>query len=47
MKQIKDSYNELKKDANIFEKNDKPDYHKYLQKVYNEMKEKVIEYELF
>jgi len=47
MKKIKDSYNELKKDANIFEKNDKPDYHKYLQKVYNEMKAKVIEYELF
>ena len=44
MKKIKDSYNELKKDANIFENNNEPDYHKYLQKVYKEMKEKAIEY---
>jgi len=44
MEKIKDTYNELKKDANIFENNDEPEYHKYLQKVYNEMKEKVREY---
>lgn len=47
MKKVKDSYNELKKDANIFENNNEPEYHKYLQKVYNEMKEKIIEYGLF
>ena len=46
MKKIKDSYNELKKDANIFENNNEPEYHKYLQEVYNEMKEKIIEYGL-
>ena len=34
----------LKKDARIFERNDHPDYHKYLQKIYKEMKEKYIEY---
>ena len=44
MERVKDSYNELKKDANIFENNNEPDYHKYLQEVYKEMKEKVIEY---
>ena len=44
MKKVKDSYNELKKDAEIFEKNNKPDYHKYLQKVYKEMKKKILEY---
>ena len=44
MKKVKDSYNKLEKDAIIFEKNDQPDYHKYLQKIYKEMKEKVIEY---
>ena len=44
MKKVKDSYDELKKDAEIFEKNYQPDYHKYLQKVYKEMKEKAIEY---
>jgi len=44
MEKVKDSYNELKKDANIFENNNEPDYHKYLKEVYNEMKEKVIEY---
>jgi len=47
MKKVKDSYNELKKDANIFENNNEPEYHKYLQEVYNEMKEKIIEYGLF
>ena len=44
MKKVKDSYDELKKDAKIFEENDQPDYHKYLQKLYKEIKEKVIEY---
>ena len=44
MEKVKDSYNELKKDANIFEKNDKPKYHKYLQKKYTKMKEKLKEY---
>ena len=44
MEKVKDSYNELKKDARIFEKNDHPDYHKYLQKIYKEMEEKLIEY---
>ena len=44
MNKVKDSYNELKKDANIFENNDHPDYHKYLQKIYKEMKEKIREY---
>jgi len=34
MERVKDSYNELKKDANIFENNNEPDYHKYLQEVY-------------
>ena len=46
MEKVKDSYNKLKKDANIFEKNDQPDYHKYLQKVYKEMEQKVKEYGL-
>ena len=44
MKKVKDCYDELKKDAKIFGKNDQPDFHKYLQKLYKEMKEKVIEY---
>ena len=44
MEKIKNSYNELKKDAKIFENNNEPEYHKYLQKVYKEIKEKVIEY---
>ena len=44
MKKVKDCYDELKKDAKIFKKNDQPDFHKYLQKLYKEMKEKVIEY---
>jgi len=44
LKKVEDSYNELKKDAKIFEKNNEPEYHKYLQEVYNEMKEKIIEY---
>ena len=44
MEKIKDSYNELKNDATIFESNDQPDYHKYLQKIYKEMKERLIEY---
>ena len=44
MEKVKDSYNELKKDAKIFEINEHPDYHKYLKKIYKEMKEKVIEY---
>ena len=44
MEKIKDSYNELKNDTTIFEKNDKPKYHKYLQKIYKEMKERLIEY---
>jgi len=46
MKKVKDSYNELKKDATIFEINEHPDYHKYLKKIYEEMKEKVEEYGL-
>lgn len=44
MKKVKDSYNELKKSAIIFEKNNQSEYHKYLQKKFQEMKEKVIEY---
>ena len=44
MEKVKDSYNELKKDAIIFESNDKPKYYKYLQKIYKEVKEKLIEY---
>jgi len=44
MEKVKDSYNELKRDARIFERNNHPDYHKYLQKIYKEMKEKLIEY---
>ena len=44
MEKIKDSYNELKNDTTIFEKNNKPKYHKYLQKIYKEMKERLIEY---
>jgi len=44
MEKVKDSYNELKKDANIFENNNHPNYHKYLQNKYKEMIEKVIEY---
>ena len=46
MKEVNDSYNELKKDAKIFEINEHPDYHKYLKKIYEEMKEKVEEYGL-
>jgi len=34
LEKIKDSYNELKKDAKIFENNNEPEYHKYLQKIY-------------
>ena len=44
MEKVKDSYNELKKDARIFERNDHPGYHKYLQNIYKEMEEKLIEY---
>ena len=44
MKKVNDSYNKLKKDTKIFEINEHPDYHKYLKKIYKEMKEKVIEY---
>ena len=44
MKKVNDSYNELKKDAKIFEINKHPDYREYLKKIYKEMKEKVIEY---
>ena len=44
MKKVKGSYHELKKDARIFERNAHQNFHKYLQKIYKEMKEKYIEY---
>ena len=46
LKKIKDTYEALKKDAPIFEKNNESGYHKYLKEVYNEAKNKAKYYGL-